>query len=268
MRIALLQYEPVWESKEKNFEIISSYLSSHLKPKEVDLLLLPEMFSTGFTMNASSLAEPLLDKVSPTLQQCFRWAEIYESYVVGTWITTDREGNYYNTLHVVSSHHSVVGYYHKYYRFRMAGEDKVYSQGFRPLVVHIKNVPIYFQICYDLRFPNFSMNKKQNENGECWYDIGINLASWPAKRSHHWVRLLQARAIENQVYFIGVNRVGMDGNGIEYSGDSIVVNFHGDIMAHLQRAEGIIKITLDMHALYEYRRNFPVWQDWDFLESD
>jgi predicted amidohydrolase len=267
MRVAFLQFSPVWEKKERNFEMISRLFACHLMAGEVDLLLLPEMFSTGFTMNAKDLAEPLGDPEAQTLRQCMEWAKEYQTHIAATWITTDQKGAFYNTLHVVSPDSKLLGYYHKRYRFRMAGEEKVYSPGEKPLVLQVNHVPVYFQICYDLRFPCHSMNRKVRDDGTCWYDVGINLASWPAKRAHHWIHLLQGRAIENQAYFLGVNRMGVDGNGIEYDGNSVAVNFHGELIAHAKRTEGICKVELDISALKQYRKDFPVWQDWETLET-
>ena len=216
MRIAIVQYDIIWESPEGNLEKLSEILRSINK---VDLIVLPEMFSTGFSMSSVRISEPGGGKA-------FHWMKSISneigSVLVGS-LAVEENGAYFNRLFWVDG--NKVQSYDKRHLFRMAGEHENYKEGKSRLIVEYKGWKFCPQICYDLRFPVWSRNRW--EDGKAEYDCSIYIANWPAVRSAPWVALLQARSIENQAYVIGVNRVGKDGNGIEYSGHSRVFDPRG-----------------------------------------
>ncbi|MBU1309632.1 MAG: amidohydrolase, partial [Gammaproteobacteria bacterium] len=155
-----------------------------------------------------------------------------------------------------------VSYYDKKHLFRMAGEHQAYQAGAERVVVAYRDWRILLQVCYDLRFPVFSRNRND-------YDIALYVANWPAARSHAWCTLLQARAIENQAFVLGCNRVGRDGNGVDYSGDSMVVDYTGQAVAELApKQAGVLCATLDYAQLAQYRQNFPAYLDADRFQLD
>ena len=158
-----------------------------------------------------------------------------------------------------------MGYYDKRHLFAYAGEDKYFARGKKRLIASIKGWKINLQVCYDLRFPVWSRQSKKNADGYdgLEYDIVLYVANWPERRSEMWRSLLKARAIENQAFCIGVNRVGKDGNDIYYSGDSMVVNPLGEVLYHKQHDEDIFTITLQKDELQDIREKMPFWKDGD-----
>jgi predicted amidohydrolase len=217
-----------------------------------DLILLPEMFTTGFSMNASALAEPLN-------LTTFKWmkqqAEQTGAVIAGSVIIKEG-GNYFNRL-LWMTPEGKFSYYDKRHLFRMAGEEKIYSSGSAKTVLEIKGWKILPMICYDLRFPVWSRNVNNA------FDLLIYVANWPAPRRHAWITLLKARAIENLSYVAGLNRVGEDGKGLHYSGDSAVIDFKGEELYSFGEKEHHETITLSYKALKEFREKFPAYLDAD-----
>jgi omega-amidase len=256
LKITLIQSSLFWENKEKNLEQFSRKIDSVKEP--TDLIILPEMFTTGFSMNTKDLAEPLAGNT-------FNWmkkkASEKKCTVTGSFICHEN-GKYFNRL-VWMNADGTYSIYDKRHLFRMGDENNYYSGGNKKIIVKLKGWKICPLICYDLRFPVWS----RNENGENNYDLLIYVANWPERRAHAWKTLLLARAIENQCYVAGVNRVGEDGNAITHSGDSAVINAKGEIISHLKsHQENVETIVLNKDELNKFREQFPVLLDADKFE--
>ena len=259
MKVTLIQTALHWEDRQKNLAHFDTVVNS-IK-ESTDLIVLPEMFSTGFTMNPAKLADPLN---GPSLQWMAKKAKEKNAVITGSVAVND-SGNYYNRLFWVEPNGNVITY-DKRHLFRMAGEDKHYAMGTKKIITSLKGFNICPQICYDLRFPVWSRNTYTKTNGAltATYDVLIYVANWPEVRSYPWKQLLIARAIENQCYVIGVNRIGKDGNDITHSGDSMVVNPRGQIISKTKaNEESIETISLDKIFLDNFRKTFPVGLDAD-----
>ncbi len=183
------------------------------------------------------------------------WANVIEADITGSIVIGDNN-RYYNRLVWAVPGGRVVTY-DKRHLFRMAGEEKIYTAGEGYITIDIYGWKIRPFICYDLRFPIWSRNR------DIEYDVAVYVANWPESRSLHWKTLLRARAIENQCYVIGVNRIGTDGNGISYCGDSTVMDFAGNIIMDLAGQDCVQTAELEYDALKKYRRSFPAWKDAD-----
>ena len=229
--------------------------------KPTDLLILPEMFSTGFSMSPEKFAE---EPNGPTLEWMKSLSLKRNFAVTGSFIVNEN-GNYYNRLYWVNpdgTHY----HYDKRHLFRMAGEDRYYKAGNNKLIVKFKGWKICPLVCYDLRFPVWSRNKSSvvEDKRVYDYDLLIYVANWPERRSHAWKTLLAARAIENLAYVAGVNRIGNDGNFIYHSGDSAIYNFRGEVMTSaIMSSEEIISCALSKQELDEFRNAFPAGADAD-----
>jgi predicted amidohydrolase len=260
MNVTLIQTNLFWEDREKNLAHFEKLISSI--PTSTDLIILPEMFSTGFTMNPEKNAEEHLGKGFEFMK---KMAAQKNAVVTGS-ISVKEKDHYYNRLYWVDSK-GVYDYYDKRHLFRMAKEEQHYRGGENKIIKEIKGWKICPLICYDLRFPIWSRNKFNRET-ETWdYDILIYVANWPEVRNYPWKQLLIARAIENQCYVIGVNRIGKDGNDFSHSGDSVVINPRGEIISHTKaNEESIETISLDRSYLDEFRKIFPVGLDADDFE--
>ncbi len=259
LRICLVQMDLAWENPQLNWSKASNLLRDEVGKH--DLIILPEMFTTGFSMKPALLAESAEDGDTLAWMQ-FHAAKL-GAIVVGSLIV-EEDGKYYNRLMVVGQEGLVLKY-DKRHLFRMSGENEVYAAGDELPVFSLNGWRICPMICYDLRFPVWSRNG-MNPEGRMWYDLLLYVANWPERRVAHWKALLQARAIENQVWVAGVNRVGTDGNDIVYSGDSMIVDALGTIAAHEVGKEVLLTATLDWNALAEYREKFPAWADADRFE--
>jgi predicted amidohydrolase len=259
LTLTLVQVDLCWEAPTENIDHIDALLSKELV-SHTDIILLPEMFTTGFSMGAAALAEPLNGKTTAFMR---RLAQRYDALVGGSFIRKEA-GAFYNSL-VFAAPNGALYCYDKRHLFRMAGEHNVYSPGKDKLVITWRGWRLLPLVCYDLRFPVWSRNDLKNSEAadSGAYDLLLYVANWPAHRAHHWKRLLKARAIENQAFVAACNRVGTDGNGIVYSGDSLVADFHGELMCHIVEKEGLITQTLDAEALNDYRIKFPAWLDAD-----
>ncbi|MBA3664117.1 MAG: amidohydrolase [Bacteroidetes bacterium] len=263
MKVTLIQSALFWEDSPKNISHFDSLLSS-IK-ETTDLIILPEMFTTGFAMNPEAFVEPAN---GTTLQWLREKAKEKNAVITGS-VAVEEKGNYYNRLFWVQPN-GEYQYYNKRHLFRMAKEDQFYTAGNKKIIGKINDWNICPLVCYDLRFPVWSRNtfKKVSEtNCEAEYDVLIYVANWPEVRSYPWKQLLIARAIENQCYVIGLNRIGKDGNGFDHSGDSVVINPRGEIISNIKANEEIIQtIELDKNYLEEFRKIFPVGLDADDFE--
>lgn len=227
--------------------------------RNTELVVLPEMFSTGFSMKPEVLAETMEGE---TMAWMKRVSAANRVILTGSLII-EEEKKYYNRL-IWMMPNGEFGYYDKRHLFGFAGEDKYYQAGNKRLITSVKGWKINVQVCYDLRFPVWARQsvKKDKEN-PYEYDVLLYVANWPERRSHAWKTLLCARAIENQCYVIGVNRVGMDGNEIYHSGNSLVIDPLGEVLYHMTDEEDIFTIMLEKEKLEDVRSRFPFLKDAD-----
>ncbi|MFZ3044737.1 MAG: amidohydrolase [Desulfatirhabdiaceae bacterium] len=255
LTVSLIQTDLVWENSEANLTLMEEWIAR--LDMRTDLIVLPEMFNTGFTMNAAELAQTMDGPAVTWLKQT---ALQNDCHVIGSVIVMD-DGRYFNRLICAGPDGNVMTY-DKRHLFRMMEEDRVYTAGTSRLTVDIDGWRIRPFICYDLRFPIWTRNL---DNA---YDVAIFIANWPQKRAHHWNSLLVARAIENQCYVIGVNRVGRDGNGLRFSGDSAAINPTGDHLFQRSDVPGLHTLSLHHSSLLEYRNSFPAWKDADSFPQE
>ena len=250
LKVALLQQELVWENANENRQKIDRELAN--LEKHVDLIVLPEMFTTGFSMNPKGLAEPM-DGV--TVQWMQEKAKIFDAAVVGS-VIIEEDTCYYNRLLFVHPSGKIDSY-DKRHAFAMAGEDKEYTSGKAKLIVDFRGWKICPLICYDLRFPVWARNVEN-------YDVILYVANWPTPRKEAWSALLKARAIENMSYCIGVNRVGVDANGYQYSGNSAVYDYLGkELTTFNESIETILYASLRKEKMLAARTKLPFLEDKD-----
>lgn len=249
LRVTLLQANLVWENKSANLDYFAQKLRLLTEP--TDLIVLPEMFTTGFTMQPHIFAEPL---DGPTLNWMAARAAETGAAITGTFVVVEN-GLFYNRL-VWMLPRGDFHCYDKRHLFSLAGEHLHYSPGTKQLLVSWKGWTIMPLICYDLRFPVWSRNNSS-------YDLLLYLANWPERRSMAWNALLQARAIENQVYTIGVNRVGVDGNGVNHIGDTSLYDFQGACFYRASYVESMVTLLLDPEKQQDFRKNLPFLADQD-----
>lgn len=251
LRVALLQNDIIWENVDANLAYCELVLQA--LDADVHVAVLPEMFTTGFSMSATQYAEEGEGKTLTALKE---WAARYDVALAGSYIARE-EGKCYNRGFFVKPCGEVT-FYDKRHLFRMGDEGKVFTAGDRRVIVEYREWRIALFICYDLRFPVWSRNV-ENE-----YDIALYVASWPQVRSHVWRSLLVARAIENACYVCGVNRVGEDGMSLAYIGDTMVVDFKGTTLDKVPDGEqGHVVVELDGDKLQSFRTKFPTWRDAD-----
>ena len=247
---ALLQVDLFWEDIQKNISLFEKKIEA--LPQEVDLIILPEMFSTGFSMNAKALAEPVQ---GPTFQWMLKTAAERNAAMTGSIIVAEN-GNYYNRLYFVHPD-GTFQKYDKRHTFTLAKENETYASGKERLIVEYKGWRICPLVCYDLRFPVWSRNTED-------YDLLLYVANWPAARVAAWDTLLKARAIENMSYCIGVNRVGRDGKDLEYVGHSAAYDCLGKMISEAHDAVEFTEIVeLDKQHLQETRSQLKFLQDRD-----
>lgn len=259
LTISLIQTALHWEDPAANRRMFEEKIRSITEKTE--LVLLPEMFSTGFSMDPARLAETM---DGPTVSWMKELSAERKIILAGSLIIRDGDDFFNRLLWVLPN--GQIGVYDKRHLFAYAGEDEKYSPGNKRLIASVKGWRINLLICYDLRFPVWARQQSQEEGPE--YDLLIYVANWPARRAHAWKSLLPARAIENQSYVIGLNRVGEDGNGHYYSGDSLVIDPLGQTLFHQADTETIHTITLEKKSLEEVRDQMPFWKDGDpFLLS-
>jgi predicted amidohydrolase len=253
LNITLVQFDIIWERPEKNFQVIERMLQS--SQDNTDLIILPEMFTTGFSMQPARIAVTM-DSVE--VEWMKRLSIQYKAVVAGSMAIAEND-KYFNRL-LVAYPNGEICFYDKRHLFTMAGEQKVYSPGQSQLLIEVKGWKIAFFVCYDLRFPVWC----RNTSG---YDLAVYVANWPYSRIQAWDSLLKARAIENQCYVAGVNRVGVDPKGNSYPGHSMAIDYEGQILhGPAVSEEQIIKIFLNFESLKLFKQKFPVWQDFDLFK--
>jgi len=252
LAITLIQPDIYWEQIDANLASLEEKIWKI--EGSTDLIILPELFSTGFTMNVSSLAEPMNGKTFRWLQQ---QASQKKAVITGSYIVKEK-GHFYNRL-IWMDPSGEFDYYDKRHLFRMAEENNFYTLGSKKIIKTIREWKILPLICYDLRFPVWS----RYQSVTCEYDLLIYIANWPDQRIHVWNTLLKARAIENSSYVIGVNRVGVDGNNEKYTGQSVIINYKGDVLDDSKDDSSIHTFSLQKKDLIEFRNKFPVQLDAD-----
>lgn len=249
----LIQTDLQWEDPAANRLMLEKKVRAITDKAE--LVILPEMFTTGFSMHPRRLAETMEGE---TVQWMRQLAAERKIILTGSVIITEN-GHFYNRLLWVLPN-GQTGHYDKRHRFAYAGEDAEYTAGNRRMIARVNGWRINVQVCYDLRFPVWA-RQQPGETPE--YDILLYVANWPERRIHAWKSLLTARAIENQCYVLGVNRVGNDGNGIYHSGDSLVIDPLGQTLYQKTGEEDIHTIQLDPSRLEKVREQYPFWKDAD-----
>ena len=262
LSITIIQPNLHWENKQANLTMLSQKIESIREKTEV--VILPEMFSTGFSMHPEMLAEKMDGE---TIQWMKRISADKKIILTGS-IIIEEAGKYFNRL-IWMLPNGEYGYYDKRHLFAYANEDQHYAAGGKRLIAQVKGWKINLMICYDLRFPVWARqspytlpNPAPGEEGQ-EYDVLIFVANWPERRSHAWKTLLLARAIENQCYVVGVNRVGEDGNKIYHGGDSMIVDPLGEVLYQKAHEEDIFTCTLQKEKLNEVRERYPFWKDAD-----
>ena len=256
LNISIIQPDIVWEDKEANLKQYEEYINGIKEKKEV--VVLPEMFSTGFSMNPPTMAELPYGATVNWMQE---QSKKHHCIITGS-VIIEEEGNYYNRLLWVQPD-GQIGHYDKRHLFGYADEDKHYTAGNKRLIVSVKGIKICLLVCYDLRFPVWARNKHEE------YDVLLYVANWPARRAMAWETLLKARAIENMSYCIGVNRIGSDANDIEYNGGSVVFDPLGaTVWQHFDDAI-CHTVTIDQQNVIDARAQFQFLNDADdFMITD
>lgn len=249
MKIALVQSDLCWEDALKNRNNFESQINQI--DSEVNLIVLPEMFSTGFTMNALAMAETMKGETILWMKSI---AKQKNCAVTGSLIITENN-QYYNRMFFVFPS-GEIQYYDKRHLFTLAGEDKTYTSGTEKVVVDYLDWKICLQVCYDLRFPVFARNVEN-------YDLLLCVANWPKVRTNAWDILLKARAVENLSYVVGVNRIGFDAHNYEHIGHSQVVDFLGNYILEPQETEGVFIVELDKSVMLETRKKLDFLSDMD-----
>ncbi|GAB2795827.1 amidohydrolase [Rhabdobacter roseus] len=254
LAVALVQADLYWESPTANRAALEEKIAE--LPEPADVIVLPELFTTGFSMNAAALAEPMNLTTTRWLRQI---AAQTQALVLGSVIIQE-EGYFYNRLLAVYPD-GTCRTYDKRHLFRMGQEHQTYTPGTRRLLLEWKGWRLCPLICYDLRFPVWSRN-----DPESTYDLLLYVANWPAPRAYAWNTLLRARAIENQSYVVGVNRTGTDGNDWPYAGGSLAVDFLGEVITDLGEAEAARVVHFSKEALEAFRKDFPALLDADAFD--
>lgn len=251
LKISIVQTDIAWENKQENLRMLREKL--HALRGTTEIVVLPEMFSTGFTMKSRELAEPVSGITVRILKEL---AADFQLALCGSFICSERS-NYYNRAFFITPEGEEF-YYDKRHLFRMGNEAEYFSAGNNKLIISYRGWNICLLVCYDLRFPVWS----RNVNNE--YDLLIYMASWPLARRLAWDTLLCARALENMCYVCGVNRIGVDGNKLIYNGGSVVFSPKGEPLASVPDGEeGIETVSLSLISLQQLRDKFPVWKDAD-----
>lgn len=251
LRITTVQTDLTWEDKKANLAQFD--LKFQPLQGKTDLIILPEMFTTGFTMNANTMAESM---DGPTIKWMAAKADSLNCVITGSLII-EENGHYFNRL-IWMSPDGTIQYYDKRHLFTLAKEHKVYTAGKKKLIVTHKGWKICPLICYDLRFPAWSRNQED-------YDLLLYVANWPKPRAHHWKALLMARAIENQCYLAGVNRVGVDEKNNSYTGDSAVIDYKGSLRYQVSEVPDVFTTTLSYEEQQRFRAKLNFLPDRDHI---
>jgi predicted amidohydrolase len=262
LTFTIIQSKLVWENKAANLQMFEEKINAI--DEQTEIVVLPEMFTTGFSMRPQLFAETMEGE---TISWMKRIAASNKIILTGSCIIKESD-KFYNRL-IWMLPNGEYGYYDKRHLFAYAEEDQHFSRGHKRLIASVKGWKINLQVCYDLRFPvwarqaSFQSSREGEGKATPEYDVLIYVANWPEKRNHAWKTLLCARAIENQCFVIGVNRVGTDGNNIYHSGNSLVISPLGEVLYHMADDEDIFTITLQKETLEEVRKKFPFWKDAD-----
>lgn len=255
MKVSLIQANLIWENEQANIINLEKLINNNIS--KTNLIILPEMFTTGFSMRPDENFSTMNSDVIAWMKKI-----VYQKdcAIAGTLIIKEND-KFYNRLIYVSNTADVF-FYDKRHLFRMVKEHQLYTPGIKQLTTMCHSWKIMWQICYDLRFPVWSRNTMN-------YDLLVYVANWPEKRINAWDILLRARAVENQCYVIGVNRVGFDGNNIPYNGHSVIISPHGDIVAQLpEDKEGVINFRLNLDNRLDLTKKFPFGLDRDNFSID
>ena len=250
MRLTLIQPDTIWENKFRNLERMGEMISAI--PAGTDIIILPEMFNTGFSVDPVKLSEP-------PFSETFDWMKSISLEkncgVCGSYIVSENGGFYNRWIFVSPDNETWI--YNKRHLFSPGDEDKMFTRGNERIVFVFRGMRICPNVCYDLRFPVWCRNRND-------YDLLINSSNWPESRSNVWITLLKARALENQCFVAGVNRIGIDGTGIKYCGDSMILGPKGEIIAEgKQNEECLISGEISIDELADFRKKFPVLKDGD-----
>jgi predicted amidohydrolase len=266
LTVSLIQTHLHWEDAKKNMLMFEEWFKKI--PAETDIVVLPEMFSTGFSMNT----QHSFSRESEIVQWIEKQSEkLGGKMIMGSAMYHTKQDTFVNMFFTCEMNENAknegrYGFqevYAKRHLFRMANENKFYTAGEKKARIQIKGFNICPLVCYDLRFPVWSANTFNAVQQRVDYDVYIYVANWPVPRIRAWDTLLPARAVENWAFSIGVNRIGTDGNGIEYCGHSAVYDFKGEQLIFADNQEGIFTVTLDKQSLDKYRQNFPAYLDSD-----
>ncbi len=264
LTVSLIQTHLHWEDTQKNLLMFEEWFGK--VPMETDIVILPEMFNTGFSMNT---------QLTTYQDEVIQWLQVQSAkiskMIVGSMMYAQNKNSFVNMfftcdMRETAKNENQYGFqaiYAKRHLFRMANEDKFYTAGEKKARIKLKGFNICPLVCYDLRFSVWSANTYNRKHDTVDYDVYIYVANWPMARILAWDTLLPARAIENWAYSIGVNRTGVDGNNIEYCGHSAVYDFKGEKLLFADNQEGVFSITLDKENLDKYRKNFPAYLDSD-----
>jgi len=257
IKLALIQTDLIWERPEENLKKFDDLLNT-IK-NDVDIVILPEVFATGFSMNLKLFIKKI-GKLS------FEWlknkAKEIDKIIVGS-LLVEEGGNFYNRMYWMRPDGSYA-FYDKRHLFQMGDEHKIMTAGEQRMLVDYKGVKFMLQICYDLRFPVFARNKYNKKEETHDYDALLYIANWPESRKDTYNVLLKARAIENQSYAIWVNRIGTDGHGVVFSGDSQVVDPYGKVIGQIEaHQENILYSEINIEDLKKFRAHYKVGLDWD-----
>ena len=254
MKIALFQTKLIWENPNENRNLIQQHIDSF--KEEYHLLVLPEMFTSGFTMHPENVAETMNGETMNWLKLN---AKQKNCAITGSLVIVEN-GNYFNRMVFVFPNGNVE-YYNKRHLFTLAGEDKVYQKGQEKVIVSYNNWKICLQVCYDLRFPAFARNQEE-------YDLLVYVANWPKPRINAWNTLLKARAIENMCYSVGVNRIGEDSNNLEYIGSSQVSDYLGNELLNAAANQGLFLVEIKKEIMLETRKKLNFLNDRDTFSID
>ncbi len=258
MKIHLIQSDLIWEDPAANRKQLEKLIGI---PEKGGIIVLPEMFSTGFTMPSDKTIE---DMQGPSLSWMKERASQLDCVVTGSLII-EHSGSHRNRMFWVEPD-GKISYYDKRHLFRMAGEDEYFKAGEQRVIVTWKGIKVCLQVCYDLRFPVWSRN--EYNQGVYAYDLLIYVANWPEARHHAWQGLLRARAMENIAYCVGVNRTGKDEKGLVYRGGSAFIDPVGIPLYEAGNEEENIEVKMDMDMLRAFRKKFPVGLDADRFSID
>ncbi len=257
IKLALVQTDLLWENPKGNFKKFDVLLQN--LDMDTEIVILPEVFSTGFTMEVNHLEKPVGNSALNWLK---KKANSLNKIIIGSILLEEKQ-KYFNRMYWIRPDGSY-SYYDKRHLFQMGGEHKVMTAGNKRIIIPYKDTHFMLQICYDLRFPVWVKNRFDKQNNTHEYDVLIYISNWPEIRKEAYMTLLKARAIENQAYVVWVNRIGVDNKEINHSGDSQVLDPQGTIIKQMPKnKEGILYATIDLKKIRKIRNDFKIGLDWD-----